>query len=204
MHTGILLKNDDGETYILEKQYELYYNFTVDCFFSIQAAYPKYKEAREKSGQLSKEDRLHIHSFIFYSNSFVLYAALTLEAYINYYGARYLKLSNRLKNLRVRDKWKDYIKLKLDIDLDKETNEKISKIINLRNTLAHSNAEKVLLNTSDNGWEKNIQARLEVLDKGQFLFDLNSIFKRVFEFDESEKKDFENNHWLVDLEKTQD
>tara|TARA_B110000211_G_scaffold166497_1_gene187948 strand:+ start:923 stop:1531 length:609 start_codon:yes stop_codon:yes gene_type:complete len=201
MHTGILLKNENGEKFILEKQFELYYSFTLNSFSLIQNVYPKYAEVRNKTGELSKEDRMQLHSFTFYSSSLVLYAALTLEAYINYYGARYLKLNKKLKNLKVREKWKTYIQKNLNVDLDDEIHEKINMIIHLRNQLAHSRAESITLGTEDEKWKDNIQAKLEILDKGQFVFDLNSIFKKIFEIDESERKDSENNPWLIEIAK---
>lgn len=202
MHTGILLTNENGEKFILEKQFQLYYSFTLNSFSMIQAVYPKYSEVRNRKGkteELSKEDRMHLHSFIFYSSSLVLYAALTLEAYINYYGARYLKLNTKLRKLKVREKWKQYIQQHLNVDLGDETYEKIHTIIDLRNQLAHSKAEIITLGTDDDKWKDNIQAKLEILDKGQFVFDLNSIFKKVFEIDQSEREDSEKNPWLIEI-----
>lgn len=203
MHTGVVLKGESEEVFVLEMPHILYYGFTIDAFFSIQRVHNSYLDVRRKSDPLNKAEEQIIKDFNFWCNSFVLYGALTLEAFINYYGTRYLKLTNneRKQNRSVKDKWRYFIKKKLGVQLDDKIEKKLKFIFDLRNAIAHTKSNVITLDSNDENWKESIGAKLEILDKGMFLYEINQIFKYVFSIDEEEAKSSQNPTWLQEIQK---
>lgn len=132
-----------------------------------------------------------------------MYGALSLEAFINYYGTRYLKLSKKeiKQNRSVKDKWRYFIKKKLGVQLDDKIEKKLKFIFDMRNAIAHTKANVITLDSNDEYWKESIAAKLEILDKGSFLYDINQVFKYVFSIDEEEAKSSKNPEWLQEVQK---
>lgn len=65
MHSGVVLKGENEETFVLEMPHILYYGFTVDAFFSIQRVHNSYLDVRQKSEPLNKAQEQIIKDFNF-------------------------------------------------------------------------------------------------------------------------------------------
>lgn len=193
-----------GEQFYLEMPHRLYYEFSVRSFTKVQEFRPilaaslndKSQNGTEKQHQLLYENRLAM-------NDVLIYAALSLEAYINYYAMRYDVPFHRdlEKSLSTINKWKMYTNTKTRKTIDQRAIEIIKKIFRLRDDIVHPKPQRIKARSEAPNNNKNAQGQIESLDKGQLIIDLNSVYKAVFKIDKDENADYINIPWLSELKK---
>lgn len=193
-----------GQKAVLELPHRLYYEFSVRAFIKVQDLRPILEAAlkdesprgKQKQVQLLYENRLAM-------NDVLVYGALSLEAYINYYAMRYdLPFHRDLeRSLSTINKWKIYSNSKTRKTLDSETIKIIKRVFQLRDDIVHPKPERVLINNGSPAKGRSAQAKVESIDKGKLIIDINSVFKAVFKIDNDEKVEYEQHPWLYELTK---
>lgn len=133
----------------------------------------------------------------------LLYGALSLEAFINYYAVRYeiTNVKDYERNLTTSSKWKLYPFLKTGSYINSDAVGIIKRIFTLRNKFVHPTPEKALAHQKNPTPSKSHGAQLEQLDKGQLLADINFVYKALFAIDADEASEHEKTPWLCQLHK---
>lgn len=193
-----------GEKFLLEMPHLLYYEFAKRSFFTTQDLKPEVKAAFAKE---TSKRAVNFESVLYANrlamNDVLIYSALSLEAYINYYAMRYDIPFHKdfERNLSTINKWKVYPNLKTRKSLDGEALKKIKKIFKLRDDIVHPKPERIKTGTTALPKGTSAQAQIEEIDKGQLIIELNSIYEAMFKIDKDERAEYENNPWFCILKK---
>jgi hypothetical protein len=182
----------------------LYYEFAKRSFITHQQLIPEVKKAFSKStpqDSVTNENVLYANRLAM--NDVLVYSALSLEAYINYYAMRYdISFHNDFeRSLSTINKWKVYPNLKTRKSLDGAALKTIKKIFKLRDDIVHPKPERIKAGASEPANGKSAQAQIEKVDKGQLLIELNSIYEAMFKIDKDEKAEYDKKPWLCILQK---
>jgi len=202
MLSGVVVERA-GEKAVLETPHELYYKFTVMAFEKLQAFAPKIKLLFQQSRELTPDEEAFLYENRSNMNNLVVYGALSLEAYINFYATRYnIPFHNDLEQkFSTVNKWKIYPHLKIKKSIDGDAINKIKEIFKLRDEIVHPKANRIILGTDKPSNSKSVQAKIELLDKGQYLVNLNSVYKAMFKIDSDEKEHYKRIPWMVELQR---
>jgi hypothetical protein len=193
-----------GEKFLLEMPHLLYYEFAKRSFFTSQDLKPDVKAAfAKKSNQRTVDFENVIYANRLAMNDILIYSALSLEAYINYYAMRYDIPFHKdfEKSLSTVNKWKVYPNLKTRKSLDGSALKLIKKIFKLRDDIVHPKPERIRTGTTEPPKGTSAQAQLEEIDKGQLIIELNSIYEAMFKIDKDEKAEYEKKPWFCILKK---
>ncbi|KOO01792.1 hypothetical protein [Vibrio nereis] len=202
MLTGVIVEHA-GEKAVLETPHELYYRFSAMAFERLQVNEPKIKSLLNKGKELTVHEVNILYENRLSMNNLVVYGALSLEAYINFYAIRYdIPFHNDFeKNLSTLNKWKIYPHLKTNKSLDGSAIKLIKEIFRLRDEIVHPKPNRIIIGDNKPYNGKSIQSKIELLDKGQYIVDLNSVYKAIFKIDLDEKKSYENAPWMLELQR---
>ncbi|KOO10558.1 hypothetical protein AKJ18_33630, partial [Vibrio xuii] len=85
MLTGVIVEHA-GEKAVLETPHELYYRFSAMAFERLQVNEPKIKSLLNKGKELTVHEVNILYENRLSMNNLVVYGALSLEAYINFYA----------------------------------------------------------------------------------------------------------------------
>lgn len=202
MLSGVIVEHA-GEKAVLETPHHLYYKFTTMAFEKLQAYAPKIKPLFKKGGKLTPNELNVLYENRANMNNLVVYGALSLEAYINFYAIRYnIPFHNDFeKNLSTLNKWKIYPHLKTNKSLDGGAIKKIKNVFKLRDEIVHPKPNRIIIGDDKPYNGKSVQSKIELLDKGQYVVDLNSIYKAMFKIDSGEKENYEQDPWMLELQR---
>jgi hypothetical protein len=202
MLSGVVVEHA-GETAVLETPHDLYYKFSAMAFEKLQAYAPKIKPLFNKGKELTDNELNILYENRLSMNNLVVYGALSLEAYINFYAIRYnIPFHNDFeKNLSTLNKWKIYPHLKTNKSLDGSAIKTIKEIFKLRDEIVHPKPNRIMVGDNKPYNGKSVQSKIELLDKGQYIVDLNSVYKAMFKIDSDEKKNYEEAPWMLELQK---
>ena len=194
-----------GEKSFLEMPHILYYEFSVRAFTKFQEIKPALQEAlkdESTDGNRNLENLLYENRMAM--NDVLVYGALSLEAYINYYAMKYdIPFHRDLeRSLSTVNKWKMYTNNKTRKTLDQDSIKTIKRVFSLRDEIVHPKPERVQADKTAPSKGKSAQAQIEILDKGQLIIDINNVFKSVLKIDNDEKKEYDEQPWLHELRKT--
>lgn len=188
-----------GKQYLLEQPHVQYYEFAIRNFIKHQNLFPVINSLRKNKDALPKAES-DTAWFEFHETriNVLLYGALSLEAYINYYAKRYdLPFNDDFESrLSTLNKWKIYPHLKLKKTIDGLRLKKLREIFDLRDGFVHPKPERVAKDPSTPYKGKSPGAKLEQLDKGQLLADINSIYQDLFRIDKDEEDAHKKAPWL--------
>ncbi|WP_444924524.1 hypothetical protein ACJJH9_05115 [Microbulbifer sp. DLAB2-AF] len=135
-------------------------------------------------------------------NSVAIFAALSLEAYINYYAVRYeIPFHKDTDRLSTSQKWNIYTNWKVKKSVKEQTIANIRKIFKLRNTLVHAKPELGEMGGDLPPEGKSGQAQIELTGLGELIIDLNSIYEDTFSIDPDESSEYKESSWLYALRK---
>lgn len=201
LHWVVIEQNN--KRYFLEMPHRLYYEFSVRSFIKSQELMPeinKIQSGNKSVPRASMEAVLYEQRQAM--NNIPIYAALSLEAYINYYAARYeIPFQKDIDRLSTAKKWNILSNWKTRKPIEKGAIDKIKEIFDLRNQFVHAKPERVEHGTTEPPKGKSVQAQIEVLDKSKLIFDLNSIYEAIFKIDTDESNDYKKGPWLYQLQK---
>jgi hypothetical protein len=193
-----------GTKYLLEQPHIQYYEFASRNFIKHQNLFKVVEQLRKNENALPKQEADNAW-FEFHETmiNVLLYGALSLEAYMNYYAKMYdIPFNNDFEsNLSTLNKWKIYPTLKLKKTIDGGKLKKLKEIFVLRDGFVHPKPERVVKDPSIPYKGKSAGAILEKLDKGQLLADINSIYQDLFKIDQEEQKAHDKAPWLCTLNK---
>ena len=202
MLSGVIVEHA-GERAVLETPHELYYKFTAMAFEKLQAYDPKIKPLFNKGKELTADELNLLYENRLNMNNLVVYGALSLEAYINFYAIRHnIPFHNDFeKNLSTVNKWKIYPHLKTNKSLDGAAIKQIKAIFKLRDEIVHPKPNRIIIGDNKPYNGKSVQSKIELLDKGQYVVDLNSVYKAMFKIDSDERESYGQNPWMLELQK---
>lgn len=193
-----------GEKFFLEMPHLLYYEFAKRSFITHQQLKPDVQAAFAKTPE---QKTVEVDSVLYANrlamNDVLVYSALSLEAYINYYAMRYDIPFHKdfERNLSTINKWKVYPNLKTRRSLDGEALKTIKKIFKLRDDIVHPKPERIKAGITEPPKGASAQAQIEQIDKGQLIIELNSVYEAMFKIDTDEKAEYEKQPWLCILKK---
>lgn len=193
-----------GQKSLLEMPHRLYYEFSVRAFKKVQQLKPALESARNDQSVEGKAEQKHLlYENRLAMNDVLVYGALSLEAYINYYAMRYdIPFHRDLeRSLSTINKWKIYTNIKTRKTLDQEAIQIIKKVFSLRDEIVHPKPERVQSGVDSPPKGKSAQAQVETIDKGQLIIDINSVFEAVLKIDSDEKVEYEKQPWMYTLKK---
>lgn len=200
MITWIVLEQG-GKKYFLEMPHVRYYTFAFRNF-------ARYQEKSQVVAVLRK-DKDHLppvqaeNAWWEYHESMInvlVYGALSLEAYINYYAKRYdIPFNTEFeKKLSTLNKWKMYPTFKMNKQIDRSAIDTIKKVFKLRDEFVHPKPERIIQDAKP--YEgKSAAAELEKMDKARLLKDINAVFSAMFNIDTDEAEAHQKQPWLLDL-----
>jgi len=192
-----------GQLYLIELPHVQYYSFATRNFIKHQELSPTIEKLRNKTIKIQNENDIWFQHHETMINT-LLYSALSLEAFINYYAIRY-EIENTKdyeRSLSTTTKWKLYPKLKTGKTIDTDAIGIIKKIFKLRNGFAHPVPQKVKARQKKPTYKDNSHgATLERLDKGQLISDVNSVYQAIFNIDEDEQLRHKQIPWLMKMTK---
>ncbi len=187
----------ENKSHWIEMPHRLYYEFVHKSLLTLQSLKPEVSKIHaSKDFCKTNLDKLYENQMAM--NGVVVYSALALEAYINYYATRYAIAFHKdyEKSLSTLNKWKIYPHLKTKKILSEDVLEKIKKIFKLRNDIVHPKSSKAVVGGAQSG-SLNIQKKIKSMDMKSFVVDLNSIFNAVSKIDGDEKAMNKQNPWLI-------
>ena len=193
-----------GVTYFLEQPHIQYYEFAIRNFIkhqNISQLIDKLRVDKDLLPQKESDD-----AWFEYHETMVnvlLYGALSLEAYINFYAKMYdIPFNNDFEsNLSTLNKFKIYPTLKLNKTIDGDAIKILKNVFKLRDGFVHPKPERVVKDPKVTYKGKSSGAILEKLDKGQLLVDINSIYGALFKIDKDERVAHTKIPWLCKLKK---
>lgn len=176
MHFVMIEKG--GVKKYLEKAHMDYYAHVLS---SIEHAL-KYAVKIEKNGD---EDYKNYQKLDMFKKSIVLYSAMSLEAFINYYATRYeIGYGDKLRNVKPALKLELFIELKTSKKISNATLGTVGEIFQLRNSIAHTKARTVTKKGKE--YDKSIHAILERYDFVNLIKRFNAVFTEISEIDDDE------------------
>jgi len=197
MQTWVLLERQ-GQKYFLEMPHVRYYEFATRNFIKFQEQSKLVDKLLKKTIVMPKEDDKA--AWYEYHNSMInvlLYSALSLEAYINYYGTRYdIPFNNDLERLSTLNKFKMYPTIKTRRTIDIEALNVIKKFFKLRDGFVHAKPERLKHGVDSPDESNSASAVIEREDKGKIMCDLNYVYQSIFKIDDDEKKMQVKTPWL--------
>jgi elongation factor P--beta-lysine ligase len=179
MHFVVIEK--DGNQHFLEAAHCDYYSH---MFTSLQLALEVAQQIESNTG---KSSTLLFQNLDMYRKSIIIYGALSIEAFVNYYSARH-KLSYReeLRNVKVDTKLKLFVQHKTNKLLSGESVGIIRKLFKLRNDIVHTKAIAIAKNGLSKT-EQSIHARLERFDFVTLIIEINNVFAEISQLDNDEE-----------------
>ncbi|EJG0374740.1 hypothetical protein DBT86_RS23730, partial [Vibrio parahaemolyticus] len=85
--------------------------------------------------------------------------------------------------------------------LDGTAIKQIKAIFKLRDEIVHPKPNRIIIGDNKPYNGKSVQSKIELLDKGQYVVDLNSVYKAMFKIDSDERESYEQNPWMLELQK---
>lgn len=107
------------------------------------------------------------------------------------------------RSLSTINKWKVYPRLKNGRTLDVNALKVIKKVFELRDDIVHPKPERILAGSKEPAKGKSAQAKIERIDKGEMIIELNSVFQAVHRIDEDERAEYEKRPWLCNLQRVE-
>lgn len=201
LHWVVVEQNN--KKYLLEMPHRLYYEFSVRSCIKSQELMADIKRVQaENKGNHSGELEALLYEQRLSMINVPIYAALSLEAYINYYASRYgMPFQKDIDRLSTVKKWNIYSNWKTKKTIEKDALDKIKEIFDLRDQIVHSKPELVEHGTEEPPKGKSVQAKIEVIDKSKLIYDLNCIYEAIFKIDSDENSDHKKEPWLYELRK---
>jgi len=188
----------DGKKYYLEMPHRLYYELAVRSFIKFQELSEQLKSVNPGTEQ--EESTLYDRRQAM--NSVILYSALSLEGFINYYAVRYeIPFHKDTDRLSTSKKWNIYTQWKVGLSITDGSIGKIRSIFKLRNSLVHAKPELGKMGGDSPPAGTSGQAQLEKTELGELVIDLNSIYNDTFSIDPDELEQYKKEPWLYVLQK---
>jgi hypothetical protein len=190
-----------SEKFWMEMPHVLYYEFLTRSFFKQQSLYDEeIRVKRESTGNLTREDESVLYDRRLAMNDVLIYAALSLEAYINYYSKKYeIPFHKDLEKTSSINKYKIFIQIKTGKSISHESIKLIKSIFWHRNEIVHPKPHKIKVGSKPGSEAVPIQQKIETMNLGKLIQELNIVYKEIFELDNDEKVIYEQNPWLLDL-----
>ena len=177
-----------GKLFFLEMPHIRYYEFATRNFIKFQDFSAVVDKLRDKSISMTKVDE--DSAWYDYHNSMInilIYGALSLEAYMNFYAKKYeIPFNNETERLPTLHKWRMYPTIKTGKPLPPEVLKTIKSFFNLRDEFVHPKPTRLEHGKDVPDDHKNASAVLERKDKGELMNELNSVYKAIFKLDKDE------------------
>lgn len=193
------------DNFLLEMPHRLYYEFAVRAFFKQQDMWQVEKKVKSKGAvNLTNQDENILYERRLAMNDVLVYSALSLEAYINYYAMKYvIPYHNDLeRSLSTINKFKIYTQIKTNRCLTGDTLKIIKKIFKDRDEIVHPKPERIKQGFKEVPKPKGMQGKIELMDLGSLLLDMNSVYNAIFDIDTEEKESYDRAPWLYALERS--
>jgi len=203
-----VLTEQAGKKSWLEMPHRLYYEFAIGSLIRVQDLAQTVHRVQTSGVPVDAAGSAALYEHRLAMNDILIYSALTLEAYINFYATRYsIPFYNDFeRSLSTINKWKIYPHLKTRKTMPSAALIALRAIFDLRDEIVHPKPDRVWPNSESvgqrkEGEEKGAQAQIERLDKVQLILDVNMIFDSIFGIDADEYADHEKSPWLRRLQR---